>query len=36
MEAECAQLGVPLLRKVYDEICEIGREHDVEPLAMVS
>jgi L-2-hydroxycarboxylate dehydrogenase (NAD+) len=34
-EAECAQLGVPLLRKVYDEICEIGREHEVEPPALV-
>jgi LDH2 family malate/lactate/ureidoglycolate dehydrogenase len=29
-EDESASLGVPLLRKTYEEICKIGQEHGVE------
>jgi L-2-hydroxycarboxylate dehydrogenase (NAD+) len=28
-EAECQRKGVPLLRKTYDRICEVGEEHGV-------
>jgi L-2-hydroxycarboxylate dehydrogenase (NAD+) len=30
-EAECLRVGVPLLKKTYDQICTIGNEHDVDP-----
>jgi L-2-hydroxycarboxylate dehydrogenase (NAD+) len=35
-EAECARLGVPLLRQVYDQICEIGKEHEVQAPALLT
>ena len=34
-EAECERLGVPVLRKTYDQICEIGREYRVTPPPLV-
>jgi L-2-hydroxycarboxylate dehydrogenase (NAD+) len=30
-EAECLRVGVPLLKKTYDQICTVGDEHDVTP-----
>jgi len=29
-EAECLRLGVPLLKKTFDQLCEIGQEHGVD------
>jgi len=34
-EAECARMGVPLLRETYDQLCEIGRARHVTPPAPV-
>jgi len=29
-EEECLRMGVPLLKKTYDQICMIGNKHSVE------
>jgi len=31
-EAECSRLGIPLFRKTYGQICDIGKEQGVDPL----
>jgi L-2-hydroxycarboxylate dehydrogenase (NAD+) len=32
-EAECSRIGVPLFRKTYEQICDIGKEYGVDPLS---
>jgi LDH2 family malate/lactate/ureidoglycolate dehydrogenase len=32
-ETECSRLGIPLFRKTYKQICNIGKEYGVDPLS---
>jgi LDH2 family malate/lactate/ureidoglycolate dehydrogenase len=31
-EAECSRIGVPLFRKTYEQIRDLGKEHGIDPV----